>query len=417
MVVFKKAFALLTASVLTFGLAACSSSKDPASSDGKKVLTVSVEETYKEYIESIKAKFEKENDVTIKIVEKQMFDQLEALPLDGPAGNAPDVMLAAYDRIGGLGQQGHLLDIKPSHTKSFGDKEMQQVTVDGKVYGMPLVIETLVLYYNKDLLKTAPKTFKDLEKLAKDSRFAFASENGKSTGFLAKWTDFYMSYGLLAGYGGYVFGKNGTDSGDIGLNNKGAVEAVKYAERWFKTYWPKGMQDNSSADDFIQQMFLDGKAAAIIGGPWSAANYKEAQLNYGAAPIPTLPNGEEYAPFAGGKGWVASKYTKEPELAEKWLEYATNDANAYVFYDDTNEVPANTAARKKADEQKNELTSAVITQYETATPTPNIPEMAEVWTGAESLIFDAATGKKAAQQSADDAVNVMKENIKEKYVK
>jgi arabinogalactan oligomer/maltooligosaccharide transport system substrate-binding protein len=43
--------------------------------------------------------------------------------------------------------------------------------------------------------------------------------------------------------------------------------------------------------------------------------------------------------------------------------------------------------------------------------------MAEVWTGAESLIFDAATGKKAAQQSADDAVNVMKENIKEKYVK
>ncbi|MCI4060646.1 sugar ABC transporter substrate-binding protein, partial [Bacillus cereus] len=80
--------------------------------------------------------------------------------------------------------------------------------------------------------------------------------------------------------------------------------------------------------------------------------------------------------------------------------------NAYAFYEDTNEVPANTAARKKADEQKNELTSAVIKQYETATPTPNIPEMAEVWTGAESLIFDAVSGKKAAQTSANDAVNV-----------
>ena len=32
---------------------------------------------------------------------------------------------------------------------------MQQVTVNGKVYGMPLVIETLVLYYNKDLIKSA----------------------------------------------------------------------------------------------------------------------------------------------------------------------------------------------------------------------------------------------------------------------
>jgi len=43
--------------------------------------------------------------------------------------------------------------------------------------------------------------------------------------------------------------------------------------------------------------------------------------------------------------------------------------------------------------------------------------MAEVWTGAESLIFDAAAGKKSAQQSADDAVRVIKENMKEKYVK
>ncbi|MGN9863861.1 extracellular solute-binding protein [Bacillus swezeyi] len=414
---FKKGIALFLASVLTFGLAACSNSKDAASSGGKKVLTVSVEETYRNYVESIKADFEKENDVTVKIVEKPMFDQLEALPLDGPAGNAPDVMLAAYDRIGGLGQQGHLLEIEPSDTKSFGEKEMQQVTVDGKVYGIPLVIETLVLYYNKDLVKTPPKTFQELEDLTNDPRFAFASEKGKSTAFLTKWTDFYMSYGLLAGYGGYVFGENGKDSKDIGLNNEGAVEAVEYAGKWFKEYWPKGMQDNSSADDFIQQTFIEGKAAAVIGGPWSASNYKEANLNFGAAKIPTLPNGKEYAPFAGGKGWVASKYTKEPELAQKWLEYAANDHNAYVFYDETNEVPANLAAREKADKQNSELTSAVIKQYETATPTPNIPEMAEVWTGAESLIFDASSGKKSAQQSANDAVKVIKENIKEKYVK
>ena len=41
------------------------------------MLTVSVEETYKAYVESIKKGFEKENDVTVKIVEKPMFDQLK----------------------------------------------------------------------------------------------------------------------------------------------------------------------------------------------------------------------------------------------------------------------------------------------------------------------------------------------------
>lgn len=72
-------------------------------------------------------------------------------------------MLAAYDRIGSLAQQGHLLDLKPADTKSFGDKEMQQVTVNGKVYGMPLVIETLVLYYNKDLIKKRRQHLKTLK--------------------------------------------------------------------------------------------------------------------------------------------------------------------------------------------------------------------------------------------------------------
>ena len=53
---------------------------------------------------------------------------------------------------------------KDSHT----DKTTEAlVTNGGKVYGAPAVIETLVLYYNKDLVSEAPKTFGDLENLAK----------------------------------------------------------------------------------------------------------------------------------------------------------------------------------------------------------------------------------------------------------
>lgn len=70
-----------------------------------------MEESYADYVNSIKGDFEKKNNCTVKVVKKPMFDQLEALPLDGPAGKAPDVMLASYDRIGGLGQQGHLLKL------------------------------------------------------------------------------------------------------------------------------------------------------------------------------------------------------------------------------------------------------------------------------------------------------------------
>ena len=42
---------------------------------------------------------------------------------------------------------------------------------------------------------------------------------GKTSAFLADWTNFYYAYGLLAGNGAYVFGQNGKDAKDIGLAN------------------------------------------------------------------------------------------------------------------------------------------------------------------------------------------------------
>ncbi|HGF7694529.1 TPA: extracellular solute-binding protein [Enterococcus faecium] len=399
------------------GLAACGNGNSSAEGDTEegKTLTVSVDSGYKDYINEIKDTFEKENDVKIKLVEKDMFDQLESLALDGPAGKGPDVMMAAYDRIGALGQQGHLAEVKLGNESSYDETDKAQVTYDGKIYGEPAVIETLVLYYNKDLVDTAPATFKDLENLSKDSRFAFESEAGKNTGFLAKWTDFYYSYGLIAGYGGYVFGDDGTDPSDIGLNNAGAVEGISYATDWFQNVWPKGMQDIKSAGDFASQQFMSNKTAAIIDGPWQAQTYKENNINYGVAKIPTLNNGQPYQPFGGGKGWVVSNYAKNKDLSQKWLDYVTNQENQEKFFEMVNEIPANQQARETAKAKNDELTTAVIEQYETAQAMPNIPEMGEVWTGAENLMFDAASGSKTPKESADEAVKTISEAIEQKY--
>ena len=112
---------------------------------------------------------------------------------------------------------------------------------DGNVYGAPAVIETLVLYYNKDLLPEAPKTFEEVEKLAEDPAYNFEGEAGKNTAFLADWVNFYYAYGLLSGNGGYVFGKDGTDAKDIGLANDGSIKGLEYAKTWYEK-WPKGIR-------------------------------------------------------------------------------------------------------------------------------------------------------------------------------
>ena len=220
---------------------------------------------------------------------------------------------------------------------------------------------------------------------------------------------------MIKGYGGYVFGDNNTNPKKLGLNNSGAVEGLTYITDWFKNVWPKGMQSKTSNENFITDQFTSGKTAAVIDGPWMAATYKKDKVNYGVATIPTLDNGKKYQAFGGGKAWVVSKYTKNKAVCQKFIDYLTSDKNQEKLYKDIQEVPANQNARKYAIKNGTELSKAVIGQFASADPMPNIPEMTEVWTGAENLVINAASGKKTPKQTADAAVKQISQSIEQKY--
>lgn len=369
-----------------------------------------------DYLKANIKDFEEKNNVKVEISDNtDMFGMLDALALDGPAGNGADVYIAPNDRVGALAKAGHLTEAKLLDVAKYDDKDKQGVSIDGKVYGAPAVIETIIMYYNKDLLKEAPKSFDDLMALSKDDKYKFEGEEGKNVAFLGQLTNFYYSYGVLSGYGGYVFGKNGTDPKDIGLNNDKSVEAINYISDWYKNVWPKGMLDVKSSYDFLKQSFIDGKTAAVIAGPWEAKAFKDAKVNLGAAKLPSLPGGNEYKPFAGGKAWVISEYSENKELAQKFLDWASSEEQQNKLYKGFGEVPANHVAREAAAKDGNEITKAVIDTFANAVPMPNIPEMAEVWPGAENLIFDAASGNKSAKEAADAAVELIKQAIEQKH--
>ena len=415
----KSAAVLGTATLASLLLVACGSKTADKAADssasGSQEITFYVEDQYKAYAEKVAAAYEKESGTKVNIKSGDQLGGLDKLSLDNQSGQAADVMMAPYDRVGSLGTDGQLSEVKLSDGAKTDDKTKSLVTAaDGKVYGAPAVIESLVLYYNKDLIKEAPKTFAELEELAKDSKYAFAGEDGKTTAFLADWTNFYYAYGLLAGNGGYVFGQNGKDPKDIGLANEGAITAINYAKTWYEK-WPKGMQDTEGAPNLIQTQFQEGKTAAIIDGPWKAQAFKDAKVNYGVATIPTLPNGKNYAAFGGGKAWIIPSSTKNLEGAQKFVDFLVSTEEQKAFYDKTNEIPANTEARSYAEGKNDELTTAVIKQFQNAQPMPNIPQMSAVWDPAKTMLFEAVSGKKDAKTAANDAVTLIKETIKQKF--
>ena len=404
--ILRSAAVLGTVGFASLLLVACGGKKEDSSSATKNELTVYVDNGYKSYMEEAAKAFEKESGTKVNIKTGDALGGLDKLSLDNQSGKAPDVMMAPYDRVGGLGNDGQLAEVTLNKDSKTDKTTESLVTNGGKVYGAPAVIETLVLYYNKDLLQEAPKTFGELEELAKDSKYNFAGEEGKNTAFLA--------YGLLSGNGGYVFGKDGTDPKDVGLNNQGAIDGIEYAKTWYAK-WPKGLQDTKGAANFIQTQFQEGKTAAIIDGPWKASSLKEAKVNYGVATIPTLPNGKAYSAFGGGKAWVIPAGANNPEAAQKFVDFLTTTDQQKAFYDKTNEVPANTEAREYAVGKNDELTTAVVKQFENAQPMPNISEMSTVWDPAATMLFDAVSGKKSAKDAADDAVKLIKETIEQKF--
>ena len=415
----KSAAVLGTATLASLLLVACGSKTADKAADssasGSQEITFYVEDQYKAYAEKVAAAYEKESGTKVNIKSGDQLGGLDKLSLDNQSGQAADVMMAPYDRVGSLGTDGQLSEVKLSDGAKTDDTTKSLVTAsDGKVYGAPAVIESLVMYYNKDLLKEAPKTFAELEELAKDSKYAFAGEDGKTSAFLADWTNFYYAYGLLSGNGAYVFGDNGKNPKDIGLANEGAIAGINYAKSWYEK-WPKGMQDGTAAGNLIQTSFQEGKTAAIIDGPWKAQAFKDAKVNYGVATIPTLPNGKEYSAFGGGKAWIIPSSTKNLEGAQKFVDYLVSTEQQKAFYEATNEIPANTEARAYAEGKNDELTTAVIKQFKNAQPMPNISQMSAVWEPAATMLFDAVSGKKDAKTAADDAVTLIKETIKQKF--
>ena len=415
----KSATVLGTVTLASLLLVACGSKTADKAADssasGSQEITFYVEDQYKAYAEKVAAAYEKESGTKVNIKSGDQLGGLDKLSLDNQSGQAADVMMAPYDRVGSLGTDGQLSEVKLSDGAKTDDTTKSLVTAsDGKVYGAPAVIESLVMYYNKDLLKEAPKTFAELEELAKDSKYAFAGEDGKTSAFLADWTNFYYAYGLLSGNGAYVFGDNGKNPKDIGLANEGAIAGINYAKSWYEK-WPKGMQDGTAAGNLIQTSFQEGKTAAIIDGPWKAQAFKDAKVNYGVATIPTLPNGKEYSAFGGGKAWIIPSSTKNLEGAQKFVDYLVSTEQQKAFYEATNEIPANTEARAYAEGKNDELTTAVIKQFKNAQPMPNISQMSAVWEPAANMLFDAVSGKKDAKTAADDAVTLIKETIKQKF--
>lgn len=112
--------------------------------------------------------------------------------------------------------------------------------------------------------------------------------------------------------GGYIFAKN--DSGgfnpqQVGLNTPGAVEAVTFLKKFYaEKVFPAGILGDNGLNA-IDSLFTE-KSGGGDQRPRAFQPYEAAGINYGVAPLPTLPDGKPMSSFLGVKGYVVSTRVK-----------------------------------------------------------------------------------------------------------
>jgi multiple sugar transport system substrate-binding protein len=252
--------------------------------------------------------------------------------------------------------------------REFLQTVKKDIILDNKIYGLPLSIDTMAIYYNKDLLDRSqiaepPSTWEQFQDaVRKISKFNL--ETGKLV----------QSGAALGGSGNIV----GVDDILYILFRQSAVEVVSRDNRAVFHISPRNLGSgvdspaisvmnfytdfaNSSRDtyswneamDNSLESFIQGKTAFFFGYSYHNAQIKSRapQLNYGILPMIQLdPNN----PVNVANYWAQSVVGKSKNQNEAWglINYLTRSSAVEQYLNSTKRP---TALRYLIDRQKEDL--------------------------------------------------------------
>lgn len=348
-------------------------------------IVIGVEKSYVPYFTELAEQFNQGKDFKVEVAATSMFDLLAALPTQ--KGNIADIFMIPNDRIGELADQ-HLIAPTNFTVNGYTDAATNASTYNGQTYMLPMSTDTTLFLYNKDMIKEAPKTLKEIP----PSEWA------------AKFTDFYFTGGLFMSNGGYIFKDNNPE--DIGLNTPDAIKAGLAAQGLYNSgvsHWTL-MQDDTVAYDIMMKYFMEGKLKAIINGPWAIADIEKAGINVGAAPIPSWDGSHPYKALTGTKGMTVNGYSDNQEGAREFIKFLATPENANKWYADTREVSPSLSVNYK----EGSLHKAIFDATNIGQPMPSIPEFMKVWGPMKTGLAQIAQGQdvKAVLDAAVDTIEI-----------
>lgn len=336
------------------------------------------------------------------------------------AGNdAPDVAKLTYQKMGKYISGGALLDVTKAIDSSiqsdFIPAYKAAMVYKGKLYGVPHMADTMVIFYNKDMMAKAGITdiptsvgkawsWQQLTDVAKKVKTA----NNLQYAFAYNWTKncAYRALPLLYMNGGSLLDSSGKKAA---VDNEKGVEWLSLIEGWVKD----GLITKTSpnATDSPYDLFCNGVVAMCFAGTYNVPYFDtNMKGSYGATFMPQV-NGKTGSDM-GGSCLVAFKSAKHTAAAAKFMNYMVS-TDAMKAYDETyGDLPVRTSLTKTT---LNYASHADMMKMFTEQGETIDPKMASVEANPkfdaietalanniEKIILNGKTGAQAAKDMAND---------------
>jgi len=293
----------------------------------------------------------------------------------------PDIIWVINDWLGNLIETGTIADLssyinKDSFNNSIIGKAGEAIKYKNGIYQIPTEISSLILLYNKELVKNPPANEKDIieigKKLQKDGLY------GLGNYFIAP----YFNVPFLYGYGGKLF----TGDNLIALDSDESVDSINFVHNLI---YKEKITAPLVEQDALMELFINNKLGMLICGTWELGKIIDSGKidSVGASILPVnsktnLP----MMPLLSVKGFSVSSTSKNKKEATKLLEYLISKESQIFFAKKTYLVPALKNFYSSADENVKSFYQVFEKQFEQSIPMPNNYEMKYLWAGYSSII-------------------------------
>ncbi|HEY9574886.1 MAG TPA: extracellular solute-binding protein [Lachnospiraceae bacterium] len=294
--------------------------------------------------------------------------------------NGPDMYMYAHDSLGTFVEMGVLAPITDVVEKEIYEDMLPMTLKAGKYKGeqylLPMYYETLLFMYNKELWEgEVPSTTEDLYQYM----IKYTNLNEGTYALVNQHSTAYNVAPMINGFGGYII----NDEAKAGLSDDKTKEAIAYNKKFAEL-------EADGDYNTITTLFNEGKALAIIGGPWLISGIKEAGIDLGVKSLSefTLPNGNPLVPYSGVQGIGIMKHSvnNKKEALSKALMALADSQIGVELAKQSGCAPANQKSYESKEVTENEMIGAMKTTAEVAIPMPNIPQMSVMWGPTESLL-------------------------------